>query len=467
MDLSVFRKAPLAALLMLGCAAVPAHAGWFNSDPKPAAKTDGKAVDSKATDDKAVAPAATLDDSIRQAQMLRLDGQYPEAVKHLSQLMMVASDDARVISEYGKTLTAMGRASDGVSFLTRAQQLQPGDWTIYSAMGVAYDQIGDQKSARAAYVHALSIKPDEPSVLNNYALSRMLDKDPDMARQLAARAESAGGTSDAKIARNIAMIRSLAPETPAPPVPVAHNPATPSASVASNPVPVPTPVKVSPLPQVTRTQVQTGTAHAPDGQGNRVVMQPVPVDPLAGPVHAKPNPAQIAAKPAPENSVPVATQAPRPLQPKQTEGSQAEPSKPVAPASIPDAGKPVPVAAPKVAAPMKAIDLKPALVATASKTSSPVPVKPASLPLPAGGDKAATNTVPPVLLRTGEAKPASSPVKAAEADKPAPSVSLKMAAPAPVKTADTDKPASAPKVLPPKTAAKDTVPGLRMSANAY
>ena len=29
--------------------------------------------------------------------MLRLAGQYPEAIKHLSQLMMVASDDPRVV----------------------------------------------------------------------------------------------------------------------------------------------------------------------------------------------------------------------------------------------------------------------------------------------------------------------------------------------------------------------------------
>src|SRR5882672_6191573 len=187
------------AVLLLGCTAMSSNAGWFDFGAKPAAPVKDNVKDSKAA--AAPLPAVNLDDSIRQAQMLRLAGSYPEAIKHLSQLMMVASDDGRVISEYGKTLTAMGRASDAVGFLTRAQQLQPGDWTIYSAMGVAYDQIGDQKNAQIAYEQALAIKPGEPSVLNNYALSRMLAKDPEAARKLAARAESAGGASDAKIAR--------------------------------------------------------------------------------------------------------------------------------------------------------------------------------------------------------------------------------------------------------------------------
>lgn len=33
-------------------------------------------------------------------------------------------------------------ADDAIAFLDRAIQLQPGDWTLYSAQGVAYDQEG-------------------------------------------------------------------------------------------------------------------------------------------------------------------------------------------------------------------------------------------------------------------------------------------------------------------------------------
>ena len=119
-----------------------------------------------------------------------------EAIRHLSQLMMVASDDPRVVSEYGKTLASMGRAQEAVNFLTRAQELKPGDWSVYSALGVAYDELGNQKDAGAAYERALVLKPGEPSVLSNYALSRMLANDPDGARKLMVRALAAGGNAD-------------------------------------------------------------------------------------------------------------------------------------------------------------------------------------------------------------------------------------------------------------------------------
>ena len=175
---------PPLLVLFLGCTALTsgAQAGWFDFGGE---KAKPAPVLPEAKEKAPPSPAANLDESIRQAQMLRLAGSYPEAIKHLSQLMMVAADDPRVVSEYGKALAQMGRASDAVNFLNRAAQLSPTDWTLYSALGVAYDQVGNQKQAQAAYEHALSLNPGEPSVLNNYALSRMLAKDTAMAQNLA------------------------------------------------------------------------------------------------------------------------------------------------------------------------------------------------------------------------------------------------------------------------------------------
>jgi Flp pilus assembly protein TadD len=378
-------RAPWAAALMLGCACLPAQAGWFSSD-KPAPKTETapaqQAAAPQANQPAANQPATNLEDSIRQAQLLRLAGQYPEAIKHLSQLMMIAADDARVISEYGKTLASMGRASDAVNFLTRAEQLQPTDWTVYSAMGVAYDQLGNQKAAQDAYEHALVLKPEEPSVLNNYALSRMLAKDPDMARKLAARAEAAVGISDPKITRNIAMIRSLAPETPAPvaaatPAPAAHS------QIATAP--------------------QAGKSAPPQTHDNRVVMQRVPVDPQAGPVPA-PKPAAAS----------TATQAPRSLQPQVADAVHVEPH---IEAAKPFSAQPLP----PPAAPVKAAEIKPAPAApvkaapAANLAKAAPPVKAAEVasasvtlrlapPLKGESDKPAQ---PPKVLPPGPVKAAS------------------------------------------------------------
>ncbi len=423
---------PLIAFL-LGCSALsnPAQAGWFDSDAKPAAPAPKK-------DDKpAPLPAATIDDSIREAQMLRLAGNYPEALNHLSQLMLVAADDANVISEYGKTLVSMGRADEAEKFLTRAQELEPNDWSVYSALGVAYDEIGSQKEAQASYERALALKPGEPSVLNNYALSRMLAKDPIMARKLADRAETANASAkDDKIARNIAMIRSMAPDAKEN---VAASTAAPGTIVPPVSAPVPhMAVATAPLAPIKPAQPAPTVAQAPRG----VVMQPVPVDPLAGPVASK---------------TAVATREPRSLQPVAQAGSEpaskSEPSvKAVAKADAPKPAavtqvKPVP-AAPK---PEAVAQTKPVPAVPKPQAVASVAIKPPAQAKPAPAQQAKNEPAKPVVT----AAKVSLPVKAADV-KPA------AAQPAVVKAAD-----AKPQDAKAKTASKDAIPGLRLSANAY
>lgn len=421
---------PLAALLLASTAmAVPAQAGWFDFGGGKSDDTNSKdsTPASKDAKDK-IQPAVTLDSSINEAHLLRLAGRYPEAIKHLSQLMMVAADDPRVVSEYGKTLASMGRAQDAVNFLTRAQQLSPGDWTVFSAIGVAYDQTGDSRAAAAAYERALALKPDEPSVLTNYALSRMLAKDPDSAKKLIARVESTGGASDPKIASNIAMIRKMAPaDAPVAVAATAPRPAAapspaPTTHVAQVPLPVMTPAPQGHVAQNTPTaaprplvqannnavidvapQMAMPAQAAPRG----VVMQAVPIDPLAGPV-VKLHP------PAPKA---VAKAEPKPApKPVQTAATQAE-------------------------------DLQ----AKADAIARQIANKPAAI-----AQVKAEASKPSASVATGAPKV----LQPAKADAP------KVLAPVAAKTADA-KPAKDAKAIPVKTASKDAVPALRVSSSAY
>jgi Flp pilus assembly protein TadD len=211
-----------------------------------------------------------LDSGVRQAQLERVAGNYDQAIHTLSQLMLVASDDPRVVGEYGKTLAEQGRGQEAVQFLTRASELQPKDWTLFSALGVAYDELGQDDQAAKAYQRALVLSPHESAVFNNYALSRMMANDPTRARQLMAEAEQSGGGADPKIARNIALVKSLAINVPA---------EAPKAQAASIPVPGPGPVLATP------SHPLAPVAQKPAPQ---VVMEPVPADPLAGPVKSRP-----------------------------------------------------------------------------------------------------------------------------------------------------------------------------------
>lgn len=269
---------PLIAILLCSAslsACASDLTGVFSAKEKTAAAADASAA--PLASPRTV--ASDLEAAVQQAQAQRLAGRYDDAIRTLSQLMLVASDDPRVVGEYGKTLAQKGRAQDAVQFLTRATELQQGDWTLYSALGVAYDQIGDQASAQLAYERALKLKPEDASVLNNYALSRMLAKDPEGAHRLIVRAEAAGGASDPKIARNIEMIDKLAANTP-------------PQKTAAEEAPAPMPVAVSShaLPPVAaKTQPSAGEA--------KVVIQAVPADPLAGPVQPATHAPQTLQKP--------------------------------------------------------------------------------------------------------------------------------------------------------------------------
>jgi Flp pilus assembly protein TadD len=292
----------LCGTMLAGCASTahPDVAKLTGGDTQAGhAKKEAAAIDKTAPTD--------LEGGVRQAQLMRLAGHYDDAIHVLSQLMLVASDDPRVVAEYGKTLAQKGRAQDAVEFLNRGIELSSNDWTLYSALGVSYDQLGNQVSARAAYEHALALRPEEPSVLNNYALSRMLAGDTEGARILIGRAERAGGAGDAKIASNIALLNKIDPAPAAPQnvavanksaaMPAAMPPAMPvrqaapvAASAPPAAMPRPQPVRAPvaqnaprPIMPIQQQQQQPRVAMAPM-QPSGVVMQAVPFDPLAGPV---------------------------------------------------------------------------------------------------------------------------------------------------------------------------------------
>ncbi|MDE2182658.1 MAG: tetratricopeptide repeat protein [Alphaproteobacteria bacterium] len=267
----------IVAAMLGGCAA-------FTAD-KPAAP---QAAATDATADAAAAPATQAFDinaDIANAARAREQGDYADAVRLLSQLMLVDPDNPKVVSEYGKVLVLQGRPEEATSFLKRAVELAPTDWTIYSALGVAYDQAKQPANARVAYEEALRLKPGEPAVLNNYAMSRMLAGDLAGARQLIAQA---GASTDPRVAKNTALIEELshhgpvaAATTPTPPAAAPAKPAlrrAPRSDVASA-----APAKLTTLAKPAEAPA-TPAVHEANGAPRDIVMQAVPRDPLAGPV---------------------------------------------------------------------------------------------------------------------------------------------------------------------------------------
>jgi Flp pilus assembly protein TadD len=170
-----------------------------------------------------------LSGEISRARQLRTHGHYKQALRALAQLMLLSPDNPQVVGEYGKDLVELGRAKESLAFLDRAIELKPHDWSYFSARGVAQDQLHETKAAAQSYRAALAISPDQPSVLNNYALNQMMQGHKVQAKTLFEAALAHGGR-DPRIAENLAQLNQP---------PVAATTAVPSAVKAAPSAPHP------------------------------------------------------------------------------------------------------------------------------------------------------------------------------------------------------------------------------------
>jgi Flp pilus assembly protein TadD len=82
------------------------------------------------------------------------------------------------------------------------------DWKVVSARGTALAKQGRYREAIAFYERALTLAPDQPSVLNNLALAHAMEGHPDKAEPLLKRA-SASGPRDARVEQNLALVLGL------------------------------------------------------------------------------------------------------------------------------------------------------------------------------------------------------------------------------------------------------------------
>ena len=149
-----------------------------------------------------------VDAAVGLMQTLRALGGLDEAREVAKKALPAAPDDAALLAEVGKVDLVTGQLQDAVELLQRAAKINSLDWKSRSALGLAYDRLGDYAHADEAYEDALKISPDNPAVLNNYGLSRAMARDIPGARDLLERAVKAGG-ADIRMRQNLALIYAL------------------------------------------------------------------------------------------------------------------------------------------------------------------------------------------------------------------------------------------------------------------
>jgi Flp pilus assembly protein TadD/cell division protein FtsN len=375
---------------LLGIAVLLLPLGGCALNPAPSAATSAQSA--KATpipDAKTAAMQPTdIESAVRSAQATRKGGDLVGATRILSQLVLIAPDDARVLGEYGKTLAAQGRSDDALAFLERAAQIEPNDWSLFSAQGVALDQKGNYPAAQTFYARALMLKPGEPSVLNNSALSHMQSGDLDGAEQLLRQAMP-GSPDDARIAQNLALVQSLKAAQP-PKAMAAATPAPAPVQMASitPPPPAPAPAQIAaPLPAqapVVAATLDTPPA-APVAKTEPKAVEVLKADPTVR-MQALPKEAQTTLTPHQLPAKPEAAPVPKPVT---AAASPATPAMPAEKAAAAASTAPAPKVAAKAAVPTGAA---PKLITAAARTTSASAfyVQAGSYPTEAGAGQAAS-----------------------------------------------------------------------------
>ncbi len=198
-----------AALVMV---ALPAHAGLFGSKDKapatPPATTSGYNTGTATPATAAAAPfkPATAQevqtilraDALTQAAFfsnqadhdptniqtglylsnaLRALGRNGEAADAAHRVLLFAPDNVDLLVAAARAHIADDNAFFAIDPLTHVTELKPKEWLAWSLLGVAYDQVKRPQDAQGAWAHALQLSPNNPSVLTNMAMSKVMNGD--------------------------------------------------------------------------------------------------------------------------------------------------------------------------------------------------------------------------------------------------------------------------------------------------
>ncbi len=118
--------------------------------------------------------------------------------------MMIAVEQGLLALELGQSVKAEGA-------LQKAAGGRDRDWRVLSGLGIAASSQGNQKAAQRHFAQALEVSPNNPAVLNNLAVSLILDRKVDQAEAVLRRAGKAGAPRQ-QVAQNLALIKALKSE---------------------------------------------------------------------------------------------------------------------------------------------------------------------------------------------------------------------------------------------------------------
>ena len=204
------RLSAFAAAALLGACGGPSSTPDFRplapaEQVSPAApKTAGEAVNPAAAYQANPAdPTAAL----AHARALRATNKA-EALAVLDRAAAGKPGDRRLQLERGLLALELGDAAKAEKLLRHAHDPKAPDWRLHSALGAALASRGKQQAAQVEFAKALTLAPDQPSVVNNLALSYALDGKVEEGEKLLRKAARSAGRTP-QVQENLALVLGL------------------------------------------------------------------------------------------------------------------------------------------------------------------------------------------------------------------------------------------------------------------
>ena len=135
-------------------------------------------------------------------------GEKQQALAVLQQASVYHGTNRTLNAEYGRLALEFDQVSLAQKLLEQADDPANPDWRVISARGTVLAKQGVYKDAIAYYQRALTVAPNEASILNNLAMAHVALGEPDKAEPLLKRAAAAAG-HDGRVNQNLALALGL------------------------------------------------------------------------------------------------------------------------------------------------------------------------------------------------------------------------------------------------------------------
>ncbi len=152
---------------------------------------------------------AALKPALNYARNLRALGERQKALTVLQNVSAFHDGDKELAGEYGRLALDLDQVNVAARMLAIADDPAKPDWKVISARGTVLAKQGEYKQAIPYYERALSLSPNQPSVLNNLAMAHAMGGDPKQAEELLRRASATPTVDSARMKQNLALVLGL------------------------------------------------------------------------------------------------------------------------------------------------------------------------------------------------------------------------------------------------------------------